>query len=156
MQKPVSSRENGFYVVGMETRTTNAAEADPATAKIPALWERVRSDPLMEQTPKRMAKGKLFGVYYNYESDENGAYSLLVGYQVNPADELPAGLKGVTVDDGRYLVFTAEGEMPGALTQTWKEIWEYFRQPNAPKRAFSYDYEIYESFTKVSVYIAIR
>jgi predicted transcriptional regulator YdeE len=156
MQKPVSSRENGFYVVGMETRTTNALEADPSTAKIPALWERVRSDPLMESIPKRLAKGKTFGVYYNYEGPENGAYSLLVGYQVPDLRDVPMGLKGVTVEDGRYLVFTAEGEMPGALRLTWTEIWEYFRQPGAAKRAFSYDYEIYDSFTKVSVYIALQ
>lgn len=156
MQKPVSSRENGFYVVGMETRTTNALEAAPSTAKVPALWERVRSDPLMESIPKRLAKGKMFGVYYNYEGDENGMYSLLVGYQVPDLRDVPMGLKGVTVEDGRYLVFTAEGEMPGALRQTWTEIWEYFCQPGAPKRALSYDYEIYDSFTKVSVYIALQ
>lgn len=155
MQKPVSSRENGFYVVGMETRTTNAFEADPTTAKIPALWGQVRHEPLMESISKRMAKGKMFGVYHDYQSDENGAYSFLVGYQVPALDDVPAGLKSLTVDDGRYLVFTAEGDMPGALTQTWQYIWDYFKQPGS-KRAFSYDYEVYESYTRVSVYIAIR
>ncbi|MBF6596165.1 MAG: effector binding domain-containing protein [Thermaceae bacterium] len=155
MQKPVSSRENGFYVLGMETRTTNALEANPATAKIGALWGQVRHESLMESISKRMAKGKMFGVYYDYESDENGAYSLLVGYQVPDLSDVPSGLKGVVIEDSRYLVFTAEGDMPGALTQTWQYIWDYFKQPGS-KRAFSYDYEVYESYTRVSVYIAIR
>jgi len=156
MGQPVLSQEGGFYVLGLEVRTSAALEADLATARIPGLWAQVYHDPRLEGLPRRLAKGKLFGVYHAYQGDENGAYSLLAGYQVPDLREVPAGLKGLAVPGGRYLVFTAEGELPGALRQTWEAIQGYFARPDAPRRAFSYDYEIYEDLTRVSVYIALR
>lgn len=156
LDKPYPTRESSFYVVGLQARTSNAAESNPQTAKIPALWQKVYSGELEALVPKRIAKSKPFSVYYDYQSDHSGAYSVVVGYQVRGLGEVPEGLTGLSVSGGRYLMFTAEGELSAVVPQTWGYIWEYFKQPGAPKRAYTYDYEVYESSSKVQIFIAVR
>lgn len=155
MDKPYPTRESGFYLVGLEARTTNAAEANPQTAKIPGLWQQVYSGELEALVPRHIAKGKPFCVYYDYQSDQSGAYSVVVGYQVPGLEEVPAGLSGLSVPAGKYLMFTAEGDPAQAVPQAWAYIGEYFKDSRA-KRAYTYDYEVYESSSKVQIFIATQ
>src|SRR4051794_19458744 len=101
---------DGLTVVGVAARTTNRAEADPATATIPALWQRFFRE--QEQIPGRRDRDIVVGVYTAYESDHTGEYSLIVGGEVSDTSSVPEGLVSVVVPPGRYLVFSAEGEMP--------------------------------------------
>jgi predicted transcriptional regulator YdeE len=140
MEKPYRASESGFYVVGLETRTSKTLEDNPQTARIPALWERSRRENLEEQIPRRLAKGHPFCVYFDYENGHTGAYSVVVGYQVPGLEDVPPGLTGLSIPGGKYLVFTAE---PQDVAQTWAAVWDYFAQPSAPRRAFTYDYEEY-------------
>jgi len=156
MERPVRTSESGFFVAGYEIRTSNAAEANPETARIPALWERIERGELEALIPKRLAKGKPFAVYHNYQSDHRGPYSLLVGYQVIDQDDVPMGLSGLNVPAGRYLMFTAEGPKPGSLEQAWRYISHYFEQPGAPLRAYTFDYEIHDNTQRVSIFVAIK
>lgn len=156
MDKPFRTSESGFFVVGLEARTTNAAERDPQSAKIPALWQRFASADFYGRVPHKMAKEKPFAVYYNYQSDADGAYSVVVGYQVPGVDDTPADLTGLRVPGGRYLMFTANGDPTQAVPAAWAYIWDYFKQPGAPKRAYTYDYEVYEGPIKTQIFIALE
>ncbi len=156
MDKPIRTSESGFYLVGLEARTTNAAEASPQTAKIPGLWQAFGSLEFYGKVKHKLAKEKPFAVYHNYESDYLGAYSLTVGYQVPGLDDAPADLSGLRVAGGRYLMFTAEGNPALAVPAAWAYIWNYFKQPGAPKRAYSYDYAVYENSLRTSVFIAVQ
>lgn len=40
----------------------------------------------------------------------------------------------------KFQKFTAKGEMPNAVMQTWKTIWE---QDEVLNRAYQYDFEVY-------------
>lgn len=153
MDKPYSTRISGFYVLGLEVRTTHAAEADPATARIPALWARFYGENLAGQIPKRMDKGRPYGVYFAYESDHHEAYSVLAGYQVHGSEDAKPGMMGLSIPGGKYLVFTTEG--PSEVPQAWASIWAYFAKAKAPKRAYQYDFEVYEDEDKVSIYIGV-
>lgn len=155
MDKPYPTRESSFYLVGLQTRTTNAAESSPQTAKIPGLWQKIYSGELEALVPKRIARGKPFSIYYDYQSDQSGAYSVVVGYQVPGLDEVPVGLTGLSIPGGKYLMFTAEGDPSQAVPQAWAHIWDYFKQSKA-KRAYTYDYEVYESSSKVQIFIAVE
>ncbi|MCX7600761.1 MAG: GyrI-like domain-containing protein [Meiothermus sp.] len=156
MDKPVRTSESGFFVAGYEVRTSQRAEADPQTAKIPALWEKIERGELELLIPKRLAKGKPFVVYYNHQDPPHGPYSVLLGYQVIGSDDVPPGLSGLNVPAGRYLMFTALGPRPGSVVQAWHFIQSYFEQPGAPRRAYTFDYEVHENSQRVSIFVAIR
>lgn len=51
MEEPFPASASGFYVVGLEVRTSKALEDDPQTARVPALWERFGRENLAEQIP---------------------------------------------------------------------------------------------------------
>src|SRR3954452_445139 len=147
---------DGFTVVGVAARTTNHAETDPAVAKIPGLWQRFFSE--QEQIPGRLDPDVVFGVYTGYESDHTGEYSLIVGAEVGAATMLPKGLVSVAVPPGRYLVFTAEGDMPAALIRTWIEIWDYFSAAPKHHRAYTADFERHDRRrpSAVEVHVALK
>jgi predicted transcriptional regulator YdeE len=95
------------------------------------------------------------GAYYDYQSDQSGEYSLLAGVLTDPSVPPPPGLIKVVIPTGEYLVFRAEGPMPGALLATWRRIWDYFALPGGEGRKYSVDFELYRSDTIVDVHIAI-
>lgn len=154
MERPVRTHESGFLVAGYEVRTSLTLEQNPQTARIPPLWHQIESGELELLIPKRRAKGKPFVIYYHYEN-EQGPFSVLLGYQVMGPDDVPPGLSGLNVPGGRYLVFTAPSSRP-ELGQAWLQIRTYFEQPGTPKRAFNFDYEVYENTQRVSIFVAIK
>ncbi|MCX7803483.1 MAG: GyrI-like domain-containing protein [Meiothermus ruber] len=155
MERPVRTLESGFFVAGYEVRTSLALEHDPQTARIPPLWQKIESGALELLIPKRLAKGKPFVVYFHYES-EQGPFSVLLGYQVRGQDDVPSGLSGLNVPGGRYLMFSVPSARPESVKEAWQQIRAYFQQPGAPKRAFTFDYEVYENTQRVSVFVAIQ
>jgi predicted transcriptional regulator YdeE len=147
---------DGFTVVGVAARTTNRAEADSETARIPAVWQRFFSE--QERIRNRREPEVVIAVYTAYESDHTGEYSVIVGAEVSAATVVPQGLVSVAVPPGRYLVFTAEGGMPAALINTWIEIWEYFARTSKYQRAYSADFERHDRNrpSAVDIYVALR
>ena len=143
-------------LIGVEVRTTNKQEMDPATGKIPGLWGRFFQEQIAEKIPNKKPGGVLLGVYTKYESDYTSPYSLIVGAEVNSLDAVPEGLTGLTIPAGKYLVFVAEGPMPRALIETWTHIWSYFSDTSSYQRAYTTDYEVHQSNDKADICIAIK
>jgi predicted transcriptional regulator YdeE len=143
-------------VIGIEVRTTNREEMDPATARIGRLWERYFGDDVAARVPNRKPGGALLAVYTRYESDHTGAYSLIVGPEVTSLAVIPEGMTGATVLAARYRVFTARGPMPGALIETWGRIWGYFPTAAGEERAYTTDYEVHYGGDGADVCIAVR
>lgn len=129
-------------VVGRSIRTNNADEADPEKAKIPGLWDRVRSESLDEVIPGAIDAETLAAVLYAYESDYRGDYSELVGLQTRTLAELPEGMAGLAVPSGSYAEIAVDGPMPYALIATWQQVWEA-EDTGKLKRAYEFDYELY-------------
>lgn len=134
-------------VVGIEVRTTNAAEANPATAEIGALWGRFLKEGVAAKMPYRAHPTRILGAYRDYESDHRGAYSLLVGVPVTKVGELPPGAVVARISEVDYLVFSAKGAMPNALIETWGAIWKHFDSPQARSRAYTTDFELHDTAT---------
>ena len=141
-------------IYGMSTRTKNSNEMNPETAKIGIIWQK------FDSTVKVNYKDgeRVYGVYYNYESDANGEFDVLAGYEI-PNDELDK----VTIDKGRYLVFNKTFEQTDdntriqAIIETWGRIWEYFSNENSQyKRAYKTDFEYYKGQNEIEIYIAIN
>lgn len=92
------------------------------------------------------------GIYYNYESDENGEYDVMAG--VEGEDK---ALTQVEIQSGRYLCFKFEGELPAACIQGWMYVWNYFQQADcAYKRVYATDFEKYTSESGVEIYIGVK
>lgn len=146
MIEPYYVDMHAFTVVGPQTRTTNADEARPTTARIPSLWGAYLRSP----------GPTTYAVYGNYESDHTGAYDITVG--TPPSISVPKDWVRVEVPPGRYLVFANEGAIPAAVIAAWQQVWQYFDSQADVQRAFTTDFERYDPARpgRVEIHIAIR
>jgi len=148
-------------LIGIEIRTSNHKESDPSKAKIPGLWGRFMEQEIATKIPNVMRPGTIFAVYRNYESDFRGEYTLTLACQVNALNSIPEGMIGFTIPAARYMVFTAEGQIPESIIKTWGQILKYFSDSSPYQRAYSADFEIYDKRShtenpEVEIYIAIQ
>ena len=139
-------------IIGLSTRTTNAKEMDPATERIGPLWKKF--DDKVEVDYKN--GNRVYGVYFNYESDATGEYSILAGTDQLDANS-SAKLEEIVIPSGKYLVFTAKGDIPGIVIDTWGRVWEYFSKKDAKyERSYTTDFEYYVNQNEIEVYIAVK
>ena len=149
----MTTRPEPFFVIGVATRTDNATESDPTTARIPALWQRAHRDPYL--TERRAADGTDFvAVLTDYDSDHHGAYTQIVGVPVNAVTQLPEQLIAVTVPAAPRLHIPARGSMPDALITAWQEIWRRTQNSDID-RAYRTDYEL-QSLDGADIYLSTR
>lgn len=128
-------------IIGLKTRAKNT-NVEP----IGALWGRFIST-FSPPFPH-------YGVYYNYESDVHGEYDVLAGVDVDLEGE---GLDSVIIEAGKYLKFSAKGELHQAVQQCWEQVWAYFEDPSIDeRRAYETDFEVYRSMDEVEVYIGVH
>lgn len=136
---------------GISIRTNNAAEMSP-NGKIPALWQSFDESILVDYTHGE----RVYGVYYNYESDHNGMFTVLAGFD---GKSYPSNvdIEQITIPKGKYLVFTHKGEMPQIALDAWTEVWEYFSNKSCEhQRLFSTDFEYYPNGNEIEVHIAVQ
>ncbi|TWX57703.1 GyrI-like domain-containing protein [Colwellia hornerae] len=141
----------GKKINGIATRTNNAAEMDPNNGKIGTLWQTFdKTVPVDYRNGERV-----YGVYTNYQSDQTGEFTVLAGFD---GKLLPRkiNLEQVVIPEGKYLVFTHQGEMPQIAIDAWTEVWHYFSSEQAEyKREYSTDFEFYPNANQIDVHIAV-
>lgn len=148
-----------FDVIGIKTRTSNSEEMNGG-GKISGLWNRFYGEQVANTIPDKQGQ-EVFAVYYDYESDFRGRFTLLVGMRVASGTKPPLGMEYITVPAQNYTHFpTEKGEMPGNIITTWKKIWDTTVKGDL-KRKYSYDLEVYgekaadPKSAVVDVYIAL-
>lgn len=138
-------------ISGISVRTTNANEMDADTSKIAALHQQF--DKTVSVNYKDGAR--VYGVYFDYESDVSGEFSVLAGS--NQIESSTQNLEQVSIAEGNYMVFEGKGEMPDAVIDTWTKIWNYFSEGGSEfQRAYTTDFELYKNQNEVEIYIAIK
>ena len=138
-------------IIGLKERTKNEDEMNLQRAKIGALWQNFFENimPTLGETPPT-----LYGVYSNYESDAHGEFDVLVGAE---GVELAKSREEVVLEEGTYLCFESNGELPQAVIDTWGKIWNYFADEKCQeKRAYKTDFEKYISQNEAKIYIGIE
>ncbi|WP_282176216.1 GyrI-like domain-containing protein [Vibrio nereis] len=146
------SQLEGFEVAGFFVRTTNADEMNATNAKIGGLWERFYTEAL----PKLSESSKVYGLYTNYDSDVSGAYDVFACASNLSSDSLPQ-LISTKIESGKYLTFSAKGEMPQVVIDLWGEVWRYFDAEDCPhSRAYTTDFEFYKGHDEVEISIALK
>ena len=143
-----------MQISGIELRTSNNPDSGPK--EIPIHWENFYSDKIFEKIPNKISN-EVIALYCDYEGDYTKPYSLIIGCSVSSTESIPSGLVLKNLPKTSYAVFTAIGEHPKALIETWENIWN-----SNLKRTYSGDFELYEEnfmlkdIQKVEVYIAIE
>ena len=156
VREPEWIDHDGFTIVGLRIRTSNADEADPAAARLPALWGAYFAGGGSVQIASSRPHEPTFGVYTAYDSDHRGAYDVLVGASAPREAPLPGpDWARHDVPAGRYLVFRGEGPMPAAVIEGWSAVWRYFEARPSARRAYMTDFELYDPALpgEVAIYI---
>jgi predicted transcriptional regulator YdeE len=90
----------------------------------------------------------MVAVYYDYESDYNGYYNLLLGARVSSLDGVPAGMVACHVPAQKSRVFVSEsGQRSRVCVELWQKIW-LLEDEHAVSRAYVADYELYDERSK--------
>lgn len=136
---------------GISLRTSNDTVPETPNDSITGLWMRFGS----EVSPK-IQKDICYGVYTEYESDQDGMYLVSATVELDEGESVPEGLDTLTTPAGRYMIFRGEGPMPQIVAETWGKVWDYFSDAGAPyQRTFSGDLEAYPSDKEVILYIGV-
>lgn len=127
----------GLKIIGIAVRTTNK---DGQSARdIGELWGQFYSQNLLETIPNKLSND-IYSIYTDYKSDFTDEYTTIIGLQVSSLDTIPSGLLGRQFPTETFEVFTAKGEMPQAVMNTWLDIWQ---RDNELQRKYTYDFEFY-------------
>jgi predicted transcriptional regulator YdeE len=136
-------QKSGFYVVGLSTRTQNAAEMN-GKGKIGEVWQRFLGQNLAAKIPNKLGVD-LIAIYADYETDHTGYYTYLLGVPVSSTEHLPPGLTLKHVPAGRYAVLRSNrGVIKQVVPELWQRIWALSPSQLGGSRAFQVDYEIYD------------
>ncbi len=137
MQK---ENQEAFMVIGSAIRTTNAEAIERGT--IQKLWYRFFAEQLLAKIPHKVDNDVL-ALYYDYESDKNGAYTLLIGARVSSLDDIPEGMVGLEVpQEQRVVLRSAVGPVSSVVFDLWKKIWS-LEDAKMLTRSYTIDYELY-------------
>jgi len=147
-----------FNVAGISVRTNNADESNASKSKIMPLYKKFFDEKIEDQIPNKINEKYFMGIYTDYESDYNGDYTLLIAKEVKGFENIPDNLRTQRIEQGKYLKFTNEGEMPAVVIDSWKYIWKYFLENNKYERAYTADFEKYDKtiYNKVEIFISIK
>lgn len=136
-------QRRGFYVAGLARRTDNAKEAS-GTGEIARVWQEFTDKHVADRIPGKLGRD-LIAVYTDYESNQDGEYTYLLGTRVAELQELPAGLIGRYIPSGRYAEFTSEkGPITEVVPKMWQRVWAMSPLALKGRRAFEADYELYD------------
>ena len=147
--------KNECKIIGIVVRTTNAN--GQAATDLGKLWGQFMSDTI-SKIPNAISE-EIIAIYTDYESDYQGAYTAIIGKKVSSLDEIPDGMIGREFPATKFQKFVAKGEMPNAVMQTWKTIWE---QDATLNRAYQYDFEVYGeksqngSESEVEIFVSVK
>jgi predicted transcriptional regulator YdeE len=140
----------------LTTRTTNAAESNPSTAKIPSLWGCFMNEAWSQRLAALGGFGPTIAVYSAYEGDVTGSYQLLLGREIPDTTVVAPPVHVISSPAASYLVFPCVGPLPHAVIDGWRQVWEYFERRDAAARAYTYDFETYQDGGPVEIWVAVR
>ncbi|MDO4702466.1 GyrI-like domain-containing protein [Tannerella sp.] len=146
---------NEFKIIGIAVRTTNAN--GQAATDLGKLWGQFMSEAI-SNIPNAISE-EIIAMYTDYEIDYQGDYTAIIGKKVGSLDEIPNGMIGREFPAAKFQKFIAKGEMPNAVVETWKAIWQ---QDATLHRAYQYDFEVYGeksqngNQSEVDIFISVK
>ena len=140
------------YVGAYPTVTTTIKLEEEASGPF---LQRHHEDNTLAKIPNKVNPNRSFSGYTDYTRPvtfEN-SYLYILGSFVTTLDVVPEGMVGGHVPETKYAVFTLKGPADVVVPEFWQELWA---TEHDFERAFSFDYELYDSATDdIKVYISI-
>ncbi|MFP1603272.1 GyrI-like domain-containing protein [Microbacterium sp. 2216-1] len=137
MDTPTYFTNPPFTVLGFAIRTDGAG----SQTSIPALWEHIHSEGLLESIPGRRTDS-VYAVYTHLENagvNRDGWFTFLIGAEVDPATPVPNGMTLVTVPQSARATFNVPGADPTRVIEAWSEAWGF----DDGRKTFLCEYEEY-------------
>ena len=157
----VVEKIEGFTVIGISARTSNARETTPEGV-IGKQWGRLFQESLLAKIPNKTDSG-IIAVYTDYASDKNGEYTFVLGAKVKSETAAPAGMVSVKIPEGKYALFTSEkGPAAKVVPQIWQRINGLPKSAPGGDRVYKADFEVYDQRAldpqnaQVDVYVGIK
>jgi predicted transcriptional regulator YdeE len=158
---PKAVQQEGFTVVGIAVRTSNAEQMTPERP-IGKQWERLFKEGVLAAIPNK-ADGNIVALYTEYASDKDGEYTYVLGARVTKVESVPAGMVAKKVPAGRYAMFTSErGPVQTVVVDMWRRVWVTPKSALGGDRTYKADFEVYDQRAQdpadsvVDLYIAVR
>ncbi|WP_231425847.1 MULTISPECIES: GyrI-like domain-containing protein [Pedobacter] len=145
-----------FKIIGISTETSN--QNNQAASDLGALWQRFYAEEIFNKIPNKESDD-IYAVYTDYENNYTGKYTAIIGQRVTSLNNIPDGLIGREINNEKLLRYKAKGEMPNAILETWKDIWD---NDIALYRTYNADFEVYGeksqqgADSEVEIYIGVR
>jgi predicted transcriptional regulator YdeE len=124
-----------LYIIGISTIATNNPEG---FNKIGELWNNFFQSSIAEQLSNKISPN-IFSVYSDYENGYKGNYKITIGYAVTDINDIPEGLKSITIPAGKYRTYLTKSPAPEDILATWQEIWTL--DPEQFPRTFIADFQ---------------
>ncbi|MCA1042078.1 AraC family transcriptional regulator [Bacillus infantis] len=122
---------------------TNNFKDEAIMQKISEMWKEASSILRNHEEVK-------YGLYYDYESDYKGDYTLSAAIESsdnNPGVKIPNTTK--------YEIFEVDTLDEFGILNAWREIWDR-EEKGELKRAYSYDFEKYYPNGQIEIHIATK
>lgn len=81
----------------------------------------IYADNIAEKIPNKISN-EIYSIYTDYKSDYTDSYTIIIGFPVSSLNDIPDGLIGRQFEAETFEVFTAKGQMPKAILDTWVGI----------------------------------
>lgn len=142
MHVHVAVAETGFDVIGIVARTSNEKEMQ-GTGAISNLWQRFFTEQVLAKIPNKSDYG-IIALYYDFASDKDGEYSILIGARVTSVAEVPTGMVAVHVPaEEKVCVLSQSGPVQAVVMDAWQQLWA-MEDRGEIKRTYKGDYELYD------------
>ena len=158
---PKVMQQEGFTVIGISARTTNAKEMT-SQGVIGSMWGRLFQEGIIQSIPNK-ADANILAVYTDYASDHNGEYTYVLGARVTSDANVPSGMVAKRIPTGKYAVFTSDkGAAPKVVPELWMKINSLPKDATGGDRVYRSDFEIYDQRAmdpqnlQIDVFIGIR
>jgi|SRR5690625_1291875 len=122
-------------------RTNNFTD-EHVMRKLTDMWKSVQ--------PTLSTYDYVYGLYYEYESDYKGDYTLAIAVKSKEENESSISI----IPDTKYEVFEVNTDDEQGIFNTWNDIWKK-EEEGLLKRAYTFDFEKYYSDGKIEIYIAV-
>ena len=125
-----------ILIIGIFINTTN--ESGKSQIDIAQLWNGFQTQNIMAKIPNRVGND-VYAVYTNYQGDHTQPYDFFIGCAVSSFEEIPDGMKGISIAAGSYGKIEATGEnSQKAVFDAWQQVWN-----SEMNRVYQTDFERY-------------
>lgn len=148
-------RIKGFQVIGQKARSLMQHELESGKSEGGRLWFRLLDTGDVYQIPSRSNRVEFLTINLNFENDALGPVTVIAGQRVHEVWRIPEGLEVFDVPGGKYLVFTAEGDMPECASRVWRDIEGFFAKNPRYVRNLRAEFEVSHGDYTIEVYVAV-